>query len=151
MCLTGTEAPCDPFSDGGSDSSGGSTASCTPVQGTPVAVSTTANTIKCESGNLVVQNNNSGPDRACTDAHESSHMEDWKARYGDDLCDGVSDGELPLGGDGYDDFLRQSECKGYRVGKTCREGMLESASDADRPAIDSAIARDEAQIAANCD
>jgi hypothetical protein len=141
MCMNGGGTPARP-------SGGGAAAPC-PVVGTPVAIPAGDNSIICRGGVLVVQNNNSGPDRACTNAHESSHMADWKGRYGDNLCSGVPDGQLPLGGDGYDEFLRQSECKAYRAGKACRQNLLATASAADRPAIQAAIARDDAQIAAN--
>ncbi len=79
-------------------------------------------------------------------------MKDWKGRYGENLCDGVSDGQLPVGGDGYDEFLRQSECKAYRVGKACRENSLKTAADSDKPAIQRGINRDNAQLKSNsCD
>src|SRR5712691_12497619 len=101
-----------------------------------------ANTIVCRGGKLVVQNNNKGPDKACTEAHEGSHINDWKERYGDNLCDGVPDGRLPVGGDGYSEFLRQSECKAYKVGKACRESLLKRAPDSDKPATQNGIDRD---------
>jgi hypothetical protein len=119
------------------------------IEGTPAAIDAGANSIVCRGETLVVQNNNTGPDKDCTQAHENSHIADWKGRYGDDLCKGVPDGQLPLGGDGYDEFLRQSECKAYKIGKACRQKLLETASDADKPAIQRAIVRDDAQIAAN--
>lgn len=84
---------------------------------------------------LVVQNNNSGPDKDCTQAHEQSQIADWKGRYGGDLCKGVPDGSLPVGGDGYEEFLRKSECKAYKVGKACREKLLKSAAAKDKAAI----------------
>jgi uncharacterized protein involved in type VI secretion and phage assembly len=119
------------------------------VTGTPVAIDPGANSIVCRAGNLVVQNNNTGPDRACTQAHEGSHIADWQARYGNNLCAGVPDGQLPVGGPGYAEFLRQSECRAYRIGKACRENLLRTASAADRPAIQAGIDRDNAQIAGN--
>jgi hypothetical protein len=117
--------------------------------GVPAAIPSTLNSIVCRGGRLVVQNTNTGPDRACTQAHEEQHIADWKARYGKNLCSGVSDGSLPVGGDGYADFLRQSECKAYRIGKACRQKLLETASDADKPAIRRAIARDDIQLRSN--
>lgn len=119
------------------------------VRGTPVAIPPASNSIVCRSNRLTVQNNNNGPDRACTQAHESSHMQDWKNRYGDDLCSGVADGSLPVGGEGYAEFLRQSECKAYAVGKACRERQLPTAPEADKPAIQNAIDRDNAQRTAH--
>jgi hypothetical protein len=143
VCFSGGGTPATP------SSCGATTPCASPVTGTPVAIPATDNSIICQGGVLVVQNNNTGPDRACTNAHESSHMADWKARYGNNLCAGVPDGQLPLGGDGYDEFLRQSECKAYRAGKACRQALLTTASAADTPAIQSAIARDDAQLTAN--
>ena len=127
----------------------GATAACPVVTGTPAAISPTANSIICKAGNLIVQNNNSGPDKTCTQAHEGSHIADWKGRYGPNLCSGVPDGQLPVGGPGYADFLRQSECKAYKVGKACRQNLLTTAAAADKPAIQAAIARDDAQLVAN--
>ena len=122
------------------------------VKGTPVVIPPTLNSIVCKAGNLVVQNNNSGPDRSCTQAHEGSHIQDWKDRYGETLCQGVPDGSLPVGGAGYEEFLRQSECKAYKVGKTCRNNLLEKAAETDKPAIQKAIDRDNDQIKKNkCD
>lgn len=148
MCLSGCSTPTPPAAKQGGASASGTPAPC-PVVGTPVVIPPASNSIICRNNNLTVQNNNSGPDRACTQAHESSHMADWKGRYGDNLCQGVPDGQLPVGGDGYDEFLRQSECKAYKAGKACREGMLATASAVDKPAIQGAISRDDAQIAAN--
>ena len=106
----------------------------------------TANTITCKNDKLVVQNNNSGPDRACTEAHEGSHAQDWKDRYGEDLCKGVPDGSLPLGGEGYNEFLKKSEIKAYKVGIACREKLLKTASDGDKAAIKRAIERDKLML-----
>jgi hypothetical protein len=154
MCIAG----CTPRENQGeaAKSKPGTPANCTSascpaekVKGTPVAIPAGDNSIVCRGGRLVVQNNNSGSDRACTQAHEEQHMKDWKERYGEDLCSGVSDGQLPVGGDGYTEFLRQSECKAYKVGKTCRENSLKTATDADKPGIQKGIDRDNAQLNAN--
>ena len=128
------------------------TTPCEKAKGTPAAIGSRINSIVCMNGNLVVQNNNAEPDRACTQAHEGSHIQDWKDRYGEDLCKGVPDGRLPVGGEGYHEFLRQSECKAYKVGKACREKLLTSADDKDKAAIQNGIDRDNAQIKSNkCD
>jgi len=150
--MTGRTTPSDPASDNGGAPIDGTTTPCPFVTGTPVAIPPDSNSIVCQGGSLTVQNNNSGPDRECTQAHEEQHKRDWEGRYGENLCDGVSDGNLPVGGDGYSEFLRQSECDSYRVGKACRENLLASAEDADKPAIQAGIDRDDAQLAANsCD
>jgi len=114
-----------------------------------VDVEPTANTIKCMKGDLVVQNNNMGIDRSCTEAHEASHAQDWKDRYGEDCCKGVPDGKLPVGGDGYTEFLRRSEVKAYKVGIACRQELLKTANAAQKADILKSIARDIEQIARN--
>ncbi|KHD07629.1 hypothetical protein PN36_04040 [Candidatus Thiomargarita nelsonii] len=147
--MTNRQRPCDPASGDGPTSATDPRATCRIVTGTPVAVGTSANTIKCQGGRLVVQNNNSGPDRECTQRHEEQHKRDWETRYGPDLCVGVTNGHLPVGGDGYAEFLRQSECRAYQVGKSCRQTLLATASAADRPLIQRAIVRDDAQLGSN--
>ncbi len=119
------------------------------VKGTAIAIPSDVNSIVCKSGVLVVQNNNAtGPDSSCTQAHEESHIKDWKDRYGEDLCKSVPDGSLPVGGDGYAEFLRQSECKAYNAGKGCREKLLKNATDTDKATIQRAIDRDNTQLKA---
>ena len=50
---------------------------------------------------------------SCVVAHESSHAADWKARWPKG-CEGKKDGDaIPLGGDGYDAFLKTSECTAH--------------------------------------
>lgn len=148
--MTGRSEPTNPRSGPGAGTPTSSTTTpCPRMRGTPVDIPPNSNSIVCRGGRLVVQNNNSGPDRACTQAHEEQHMRDWRDRYGENPCEGVSDGQLPVGGDGYEEFLRQSECRAYRVGKECRENSLRTASDADKPAIQSGIDRDNAQLRSN--
>ena len=125
---------------------GVSTPCSTFKKGTPVAIGPSINSIMCKSGDLVVQNTNTGADKKCTQAHEESHIQDWKNRYGPDLCKGVPDGSLPVGDEGYDEFLRQSECKAYKVGKACRENLLKSADESDKASIQAGIDRDKEQI-----
>jgi hypothetical protein len=145
--MTDEKRPTPPTTGDGGNPAACATGSCAaPVKGTPVAIPPTINSIVCKSGKLVVQNNNNGPDRACTDVHEGSHKKDWESRYGADLCKGVADGLLPVGGDGYAEFLRKSECTAYQVGKACREALLKTADKKDQPAIQGAIDRDNAQL-----
>jgi hypothetical protein len=120
------------------------------IEGTPAPIDSDSNSIICMKGVLVVQNNNSGSDKDCTQAHENSHIADWKHRYGDDLCRGVPNGSLPVGGEGYDDFLKKSECKAYKVGKVCREKLLKSVAEHDKAEIQRAIDRDNSQIKHYC-
>jgi len=122
------------------------------IVGVPKPVPPGDSTIFCKGGKLVVQNKNKGPDRKCTEAHEEQHMKDWKDRYGDDLCKGVKDGSLPTGGDGYTEFLRQSECKAFKAGKKCREDLLKNCKEKDKAAIQGGIDRDDEYLKKNkCD
>jgi hypothetical protein len=108
--------------------------------------------IVCKGGKLVVQNPSHGPDRGCSQAHEESHLKDWIDRYGSGLCKGVKDGYLPTGGEGYVEFLRQSECKAYKVGKECREKLLKKCPAKDVAAIIGGLDRDNADLKKNnCD
>ena len=116
------------------------------VVGTPVQIPPGGQSIVCRGGKLVVQNNNKGPDSKCSQAHEEQHINDWKKRYGDDLCKGVKDGYLPVGGDGYAEFLRQSECDAYKAGKKCRDDLLKGCNAKDQAAIQAGIDRDNEQL-----
>ena len=174
MCLSGCGSPLEPAADGGAAPIDAAIAECPleaaahaptpapaagvskpspppppPVKGTPAPIPAGNNSIVCRGGTLVVQNNNTGSDASCTQAHEESHMRDWKGRYGADLCNGVPDGQLPVGGADYGEFLRKSECKAYRAGIACREKLLTTASDADKPGIQSGINRDKALMVRN--
>ena len=78
-------------------------------------------TIQCNGNDdYEVVNDNNKCDRECTEQHEMSHITDWKSRYGADSCRNRPKGYIPLGGTGYEDFLRASECKGYKIGLGCR-------------------------------
>jgi hypothetical protein len=122
------------------------------VKGTATAIPPGDTSIVCKSQAVVTQGTDTGADKACSEAHERSHIQDWKSRYGNDLCKGVPDGSLPTGGDGYDEFLRKSECKAYKVGKDCRTKQLTTAAAADKPEIQAGIDRDNAQLTSNhCD
>ncbi len=118
------------------------------IPGTPIQNDPSANTIVCRGGRLEVQNNNNGPDRSCTQIHEEEHIKDWKRRYGDGLCKGVQDGYIPIGGSGYDEFKRKSECRAYRAGKKCRERLVKSCIPGDKQAIEDAIKRDNDMLKA---
>jgi RHS repeat-associated protein len=108
-------------------------------------------TIQCDGiGNYMVVNTNADCDRACTEAHEQSHIEDWKRRYGADSCRGKPKGYLPLGGPGYSEFLRLSECKAYMVGRTCREKLLQNCPSNCKSIVEQGITRDNLQIEVDC-
>ncbi|MBI3850013.1 MAG: RHS repeat-associated core domain-containing protein, partial [Verrucomicrobia bacterium] len=100
------------------------------------------NTVICFNGKLTIQNKNKGPDRKCTGEHEYSHLQDWLKRYGDGVCKGQNNGTVPVGGDGYLEFLRQSECKAFKAGKKCREDLLTHCKKKDKAAIQAGIDRD---------
>jgi len=107
-------------------------------------------TIRCQGGALVPRIKDRGADMKCTEAHEQQHVDDWKKRYGDDVCVGVPDGALPMGGEGYYEFIRSSECRAYRVGWACRENLLTPATtEADRLEIEEGIGRDRWMLLEN--
>jgi RHS repeat-associated protein len=105
------------------------------IVGQPVKVDPNANTILCHGGKLTVQNRDKGIGRKCTGEHEYRHLLDWKERYGDDLCKGVKDGYLPVGGDDYEEFKRKSECRASKAGKNCLEDLLRKCKPKNRAAV----------------
>jgi RHS repeat-associated protein len=103
-----------------------------------------APTIQCDGkGNYEVVNTNHKCDRECTQVHEETHIRDWKRRYGENSCRNKKRGYLPIGGSGYDDFLKRSECSAYAVGYGCRVTLSRGGCCADAKA---GMDRDEAQM-----
>jgi hypothetical protein len=92
-------------------------------------------TIKCEGGDYVVKLNDWAGKPCgisdCVTVHESSHIDDWRGRWpkGCKKADGTNqpDGYLPTGGDGYDAFLKKSECTAHTKDLDCAEAKLKSA------------------------
>jgi hypothetical protein len=72
----------------------------------------------------------------CVTDHELSHANDWAAQFPDG-CDGQPEGgEIPLGGPGYDDFLKASECDAYTREANCERKLLEDASPECKPYLE---------------
>ncbi len=72
--------------------------------------------------------------RDCVRRHEESHITDWRGRWpnGCRNADGTNKpagSQVPTGGDGYDAFLRQSECRAYNIEVPCEEALLRNASE----------------------
>jgi len=90
----------------------------------------------------------------CVEQHEQSHIKDWEQRFpnGCKNADGTSkkdDTQVPTGGEGYDDFLRQSECKAYKIELACEQKLQETAGKDCKPDIDS-IVKDRQERVKNC-
>jgi len=64
---------------------------------------------------------------ACIRAHEESHMADWKGRWPDGCKDKADGAQIPLGGPGYDAFLKASECRAYTAELACNGRLLDAA------------------------
>lgn len=69
----------------------------------------------------------------CVRKHEESHARDWQKRYPDGCknADGTpkaAGADIPLGGPGYSDFLKKSECDAYTVEVPCEEAALSNAT-----------------------
>jgi hypothetical protein len=72
----------------------------------------------------------------CVKRHEESHASDWRKRFPDGCknADGTPkpDGaDIPLGGPGYDDFLKKSECDAYTIEVPCEQAALDNAATED--------------------
>ncbi len=63
----------------------------------------------------------------CVRRHEESHASDWRRRWPEG-CKGKADGAtIPLGGTGYDAFLKTSECTAYGVEESCITPLFNAA------------------------
>jgi RHS repeat-associated protein len=121
------------------------------VKGNLVDNDPDVNSVICYKGKLDIQNKNSGPDRKCTGVHEYIHLLDWIERYGHEACKCAKDGQIPVGGEGYTEFLNDSECRAYKAGLTCRENLLKKTKNKqDRQKIEEAIERDKLKIKQHC-
>jgi hypothetical protein len=83
--------------------------------------------------------------RDCVRGHEESHIRDWQGRWpngckNDDGTSRAAGARVPTGGDGYADFLRQSECRAYTGEVPCGERLLASATDECKPTVESQLA-----------
>lgn len=91
----------------------------------------------------------------CVTRHEESHIADWQGRWpnGCKNADGTPkpDGsQIPLGGDGYAAFLRQSECRAYGVEERCTTDLLAQAPQACQTALQDHLADTRAQKNSFC-
>jgi hypothetical protein len=60
----------------------------------------------------------------CVRKHEQSHADDWKGRWPDGCKDKKDGDKIPLGGDGYAEFLKKSECTAHTVDLSCANTLL---------------------------
>ena len=111
----------------------------------------------CKGGQLVIDMGNQAgaPDAACTVAHEQTHIDDLKNKYGPNICRGAPDGTTPLPATADESaFMVMTECKAYKAGQACREDMLQCHhlgqphyNDNDLSHIADGLSRDEGKIA----
>jgi hypothetical protein len=120
------------------------------TEGTPVVVPETYNSIECRDEELVVKIGSPEGADECTRAHEEKHISDWRKRYGWCLCKGVPDGQLPVGGDEYTEFLEKSECEAHRIGLACRENLIREGNARDPEKTKRKIEIDKALIRRYC-
>jgi hypothetical protein len=120
----------------------------------PLPIPDYQNSIKCEGGELVTQigsPTNVPAINQCIEEHEQQHVEDWIDFYGEDLCEGIEDRHLPVGGKGYDDMLKQSECDAYTKSHSCLQEALKNAScGSDKSEIEDEITHNEEMIDYYC-
>jgi hypothetical protein len=66
----------------------------------------------------------------CVKKHEQQHIADWKKRWPNGCkpkADHADGSDIPLGGEGYDAFLNDSECKAHTVDLKCANTLLGTA------------------------
>ncbi len=89
--------------------------------------STAVPSIQCDGNNhYEVVNAGNACDSECTILHEETHIRNWEARYGKNSCRNKKKGYLQVGGTGYAEFLKRSECSAYATGLNCRLTMVNS-------------------------
>ncbi len=66
--------------------------------------------------------------KECVRGHEQSHANDWKKRWPKGCKDKPDGGDIPLGGPGYDEFLKASECRSYTGEVPCGQKLLKKAT-----------------------
>jgi hypothetical protein len=87
---------------------------------------------------------------ACVRKHEESHAADWRKRWPDG-CKGKANGDqIPLGGPGYDAFLKKSECDAYTTEVPCEEAALSGASKECKPYVQGVLDDTKKQKKAYC-
>jgi hypothetical protein len=64
----------------------------------------------------------------CVRRHEESHATDWRRRWPNGCKDKANGADIPLGGPGYADFLKTSECTAYGVEESCIAPLLAAAA-----------------------
>lgn len=64
----------------------------------------------------------------CVRRHEESHATDWRRRWPQGCKDKANGAAIPLGGPGYADFLKTSECTAYGVEESCIAPLLAAAT-----------------------
>jgi len=80
----------------------------------------------------------------CVRGHEESHARDWRKRFpnGCKNADGTpkaAGSQVPVGGPGYADFLRESECRSYTGEIPCGEALLAKSNAACKPRVQSQL------------
>ena len=86
----------------------------------------------------------------CVRQHEQSHATDWAGRWPDG-CKGKKDGDqIPLGGDGYAAFLKQSECTAYGVEENCISPIEKTATGTCKGTLTAHLKDTQAQKAKYC-
>lgn len=95
-----------------------------PSKPTPPQQAGAAATIVCDGrgGYRVAMNSWAGAGcgiEACVRRHEQSHATDWRRRWPNGCKDKADGADIPLGGAGYDAFLKASECTAYGVEESC--------------------------------
>jgi RHS repeat-associated protein len=112
------------------------------------------NSIRCEGGKLKIYIGEPWASKlanACIRVHERQHKKDWEKFYGKNVCKGVPNGHLPIGGKGYKKMLDKSECAAFTASKKCAEDKLKTCKKpGDKRALKSVKKFSEQQIKSFC-
>jgi hypothetical protein len=87
---------------------------------------------------------------ACIRKHEESHAADWRGRWPQGCKDKPDGATIPLGGAGYADFLKQSECRAYTTEVPCEEAALTAATGDCRAKVQTVLTDTKAEKTRYC-
>ena len=84
--------------------------------------------LQCEGngGFQVVNNDTNKCTSGCTQAHEESHIQDAKAKFGANACQNKPKGYQPNVAVGTWTYKWQTECKAFRVEKVCLLSLIKN-------------------------
>jgi RHS repeat-associated protein len=118
----------------------------------------TVGTIQCDgSGGYEIVSCGNSCTNKCTIRHERQHVYDWFSRYGRRGCSNRAKGDLPddessapLDITPYERFRAMSECRAYKAGIECAQGIINANCGCMQEARDYKDSAEQQRVAYSC-